>query len=81
MNSDRPKGLDELELEQYSILLEEQAYPYEEQAIELYQLNAAYARDGIYDKWVQESFGQLSNMVPGSYLRQERTVEYVSDIQ
>ena len=37
LQSERPTGLDEMALEQYNLLLEEQAYPFEEQAITLYQ--------------------------------------------
>src|SRR5690606_14596983 len=36
MNSQRPTNLDVLELEQYDMLLEEQAYPFEEKAIEIH---------------------------------------------
>lgn len=79
--SERPKGLDELELEQYGILLEEQAYPYEEKAIELYEINATRTKDGVYDKWVQESFRQLSKMVPANYKRQQKAIRYVSEFK
>ena len=36
------------------MLLEEQAFPFEEKATELHEVNARRAADGIYDKWVQE---------------------------
>ncbi len=49
MNSDRPKELSALELEQYEILLEEQAFPFEEQAIELHEINMRRAWSGTYD--------------------------------
>src|SRR5690606_4741450 len=45
LQSDRPKDLDELALEQYNVLLEEQAFPFEERAIEFYELNTQRARD------------------------------------
>ncbi len=81
IGSERPKGLDELELEQYSVLLEEQAYPYEEKAIELYEINASRTKDGVYDKWVQESFLQLGKMVPANYKRQQKVIRHVSDFK
>ena len=56
MASDRPSELDADALEQYEILLEEQAFPFEEKAIDLYKANTDRAPDGVYDEWVQKSF-------------------------
>ncbi|TDF34676.1 tetratricopeptide repeat protein [Alteromonadaceae bacterium M269] len=77
MNSDRPAKLSALELEQYDILLEEQAYPFEEKAIEIHQQNALRSQSGTYDRWVKDSFASLSQLVPGRYNKQE-TVEEAS---
>src|SRR5690606_37201063 len=51
--SERPAGLDAEALEQYDLLLEEQAFPFEEKAIELHETNARRASEGLYDEWVQ----------------------------
>jgi hypothetical protein len=64
MSSERPKDLDELALDQYDMLLEEQTFPFEEKAIELYESNAARASDGVYDEWVQRSFEALATLLP-----------------
>ena len=40
MASERPKGLDAEAKEQYDVLLEEQAFPFEEKSIELHETNA-----------------------------------------
>lgn len=80
MNSQRPKGLDELALEQYDILLEEQAYPFEEKAIDIYASNAARTQKGIYDDWVKESFKALADFLPARYGKQEQLVEASDDI-
>jgi TolA-binding protein len=80
MDSQRPKGLDELALEQYEILLEEQAYPFEEKAIDIYKSNIDRAKQGIYDKWVKESFKSLASILPARYAKQEKTVELSDDI-
>src|SRR5689334_20093621 len=37
--SDRPRNLSALELEQYNVLLEEQAFPFEEKAIQWHETN------------------------------------------
>lgn len=80
MESERPEGLGVLELEQYDILLEEQAYPFEEKAIELYQVNTRRSWRGLYDEWVQESFESLSELLPARFGKEERVSEVSRDI-
>ncbi len=67
MSSERPKNLKKDELEQYDVLLEEQAFPFEEKAIKLHDVNAARTKDGTYDEWVQKSFAALAQLNPGRY--------------
>lgn len=76
MASQRPKNLDELALEQYEILLEEQAFPFEEQSIAVHQNNAQRSWSGIYDHWVKQSFSELEKLLPGRYNKKEITVEF-----
>ncbi|MEM9058118.1 MAG: GGDEF domain-containing protein, partial [Pseudomonadota bacterium] len=71
MESERPADLDELALEEYEFLLEEQAFPFEEKAIDIHQLNAARAADGIYDRWVKDSFARLAEMLPVRFAKTE----------
>ena len=78
MNSERPNNLDAAALEQYDILLEEQVYPFEEKAIELYKANADRAPDGVYDEWVRKSFDQLASLMPGRYAKLERSENVVT---
>ncbi len=80
MGSERPDGLDELALEEYELLLEEQAYPFEEKAIDLYKANADRATDGIYDEWVERSFDRLASLMPARYAKLERTDEVVTSL-
>jgi hypothetical protein len=75
MDSQRPGGLNDLELEQYEILLEEQAYPFEEKAIELHQANVGRTAEGIYDQWVKQSFASLEKLLPARYRKPESTIE------
>lgn len=81
MNSERPKGLDELELEEYQFLLEDQAYPFEEAAIDIHMKNINRTRDGIYDKWIKRSYGVMADLVPTQYRKDERALNYVSEIR
>ncbi len=80
MASDRPKNLSALELEQYEILLEEQAFPFEEQAIGLHEINMRRAWDGIYDDWVKQSFAALRKLMPGRFNKPEWEATYAQAI-
>ena len=81
MQSERPEGLDELELEEYQFLLEEQAFPLDEAAIEIHQTNAGRTRDGLYDNWVRQSFNALAELLPGQYNKPEKVLSYVDQIR
>jgi TolA-binding protein len=80
MNSQRPKDLDELALEQYEILLEEQAYPFEEKAIEIHQTNAQRSWKGTYDAGVKRSFDALAKLLPARYNKTESRLEVSNEI-
>ena len=73
MVSERPKKLSKVELEQYNVLLEEQAFPFEEKAAELHEINARRAAAGIYDEWVKNSFVALRELRPVRYGKSERS--------
>ncbi len=77
MRSERPKGLDAAEVEEYGSLLEEQAFPFEEQAIKTHEVNSARVADGVYDEWVQKSFAALAKLKPGRYGKTELVQEVV----
>jgi len=81
MDSQRPKNLNELELEQYEILLEEQALPFEDNAIEIYEQNTQLVLQMIYDGWIKKSFASLSKLMPGRYNKNERLESYVNEIR
>ena len=78
MDSERPAGLDELALEQYEILLEEQVFPFEEKAIELFETNAARAADGIWDEWVERSYAELASLMPARYAKSEQGEDVIT---
>lgn len=80
MDSERPAGLDELEIEQYELLLEEQALPYEDQGIDFMISNTSLTARGVYDAWVQKSYAVLRKMVPGRYAKSEQVEPYVDII-
>jgi TolA-binding protein len=81
MSSERPKNLSKDELEQYNVLLEEQAFPFEEDAIKLHEVNIARAKTGTYDEWVQKSFAALAQLNPGRYGKVELGEPLVESIR
>ncbi len=81
MSSERPKNLNKDELEQYDVLLEEQAFPFEEKAIKLHEVNTARSKDGTYDEWVQKSFAALAQLNPGRYGKVEIGEQLVESIR
>lgn len=78
LDSERPANLDEAAMEQYELLLEEQMYPFEEKAIDLYKANADRAPDGVYDEWVKRSFDRLAGLMPARYAKSERAEDAVT---
>jgi len=72
LESERPAGLTAQQLEQYNFLLEEQAYPFEEKAIEAYETNVRRAQEGgLFDEWIQKSYQRLAQILPARYARDE----------
>jgi len=79
--SQRPHGLKKLELEQYNVMLEEQAFPFEEKAIALHETNARRTRQGVWDEWVKKSFDALAALEPVRYGKLERSEEAIDAIR
>ncbi len=80
LESERPTNLNKDELEQYQILLEDKAYPFEEKAIEFYEANLNHIKDGIYNQWVQNSLKRLEVLYPARYKREVKIDAYVNVI-
>jgi len=80
MKSQRPKGLNEEELEEYSYLLEDQALPFEDKAINLFEINAARTKDNVYNQAVKDSIVELAKLKPAQYDKHEKmeAIENVS---
>ena len=71
MESERPDGLTPLELEDYELAIEEQAYPFEERAIEVHESNLELISLGVYNEWIDKSLARLAEFVPARYAKQE----------
>jgi TolA-binding protein len=71
MESERPAGLSESEKVDYELVIEEEAYPFEERAIDVHEENFELLAGGIYNPWVQKSLDQLAVLMPGRYAKNE----------
>ena len=80
MNSQRPKGLDEEQMEEYELLLEEQAFPFEEKAIDIHLANFKRIPAGTYDEPTKKSLKILGELMPFRFAKVESADVYV-DIQ
>jgi tetratricopeptide (TPR) repeat protein len=77
LTSERPPGLSDDEYMQYTIILEDQAYPFEEKSIDIHEKNISLARQGGINKWISRSLDTLSKLQPARYNKHERFVHYV----
>ncbi|MCP5209116.1 MAG: tetratricopeptide repeat protein [Hahellaceae bacterium] len=76
MAAETPSSLNELEKSQYDILLEELAYPFEEQAITVYAVNVSKIPQGVYDHWIKQSMKSLGKLMPARYEKIEQGGQY-----
>jgi tetratricopeptide (TPR) repeat protein len=81
LHSQRPPSLKGPELEEYNSLLEEQVFPFEEEAIKAHELNTARTQQGIYDEWVKKSFQALAELKPARYAKTEQTQDVVARLE
>lgn len=67
VDSDRPAGLAGDALDQYALLLEEQANDFDEKAMKAYESNLGHLRQGVWNDWVRRSSLALSELAPARY--------------
>jgi tetratricopeptide (TPR) repeat protein len=80
MTSERPEGLSPLELEQYELAIEEQAYPFEEKAIAVHESNMKLIAKGVYNEWVDKSLQKLAVLMPARYAKTEESSSIVNSL-
>lgn len=78
LESERPRNLKGDDLEQYEILLEDRAFPFEEKAIEFFETNLSRVANGIYNEWIEKSRIKLIELFPARYKREAKLDEYIS---
>lgn len=76
-SSERPAGLSPVQADEYDLLVEDEAYPIEEQAIAIHEGNLQRLLRGVWDDWVHRSAEALAMLVPGRYeKREQREAQY-----
>jgi tetratricopeptide (TPR) repeat protein len=78
--SERPIGLGPAEMQEYEMALEEEAFPFEEQAIEVHEKNLELMAAGIYNPWIDKSLARLADLVPGRYAKFETSSGVIASI-
>ena len=67
--SARPQHLSGEARAQYDLMLEEQAFPFEEKAIHFHEANARRRREGRDDPWIAKSLDRLAELAPARYAK------------
>ena len=80
LESDRPIKLNVEELDQYEILLEDQAFPFEDKSIEFFEINLSRVKDGLYNKWIKLSHKELVILFPTRYKRSPKVDTHINII-
>jgi len=78
--SERPEGLNALEKEQYELAIEEQAYPFEEQAIEVHESNIQLIARGVYNVWVEKGLRKLAGYMPARHDKAEEKSDIIGSL-
>jgi outer membrane protein assembly factor BamD (BamD/ComL family) len=80
IESERPTGLDSAEMQDYEMALEEEAFPFEEMAIEVHEKNLELMAAGTYNLWIEKSFARLADLMPGRYAKFEASSGLIESI-
>ncbi|MEJ2142385.1 MAG: tetratricopeptide repeat protein, partial [Gammaproteobacteria bacterium] len=80
LESERPKKLNDLELEEYNLMIEDQAFPFEEKTIAVHEKNMELLTLGVYSKWIDKSIEKLAALLPARYAKPEQNVAYIEEI-
>lgn len=81
LSSELPHDLNVEELGIYKVMLEEQAYPFEEKAIVVHESNIQRLRQGIHDTWIMNSLKALAGLQPVRYAKYEQVEQWVGILE
>lgn len=80
VESERPAGLTPAETADYELVLEEEAFPFEEKAIDVHEKNVELMAAGIFNRWIERSLSQLAQLMPGRYAKPEASSGLIASI-
>ena len=80
IESQRPTDLQASDLEEYELALEEEAFPFEEKAIDVHMKNLELMRAGVFNAWTEKSLGKLAELMPGRYAKNEMSSGFLGSI-
>jgi len=80
MTSERPRDLPATDLAEYESALEEEAFPFEERAIDVHEKNLELLSSGVYNDWIEKSLDRLAELMPGRYAKNEISSGFLASI-
>jgi hypothetical protein len=78
--SQRPADLQPTDLAEYEMALEEEAFPFEEKAIDVHEKNLELLQAGVFNTWTEKSLGKLAELLPGRYAKNELSSGFLGAI-
>jgi tetratricopeptide (TPR) repeat protein len=80
VESERPADLDAAELDAFELALDEEAFPFEEKAIDVHQKNLELLQAGVFNPWTEKSLERLTVLMPGRYAKPELSGGFVGTL-
>jgi cellulose synthase operon protein C len=80
LGSERPRDLGAADLADYEMAIEEEAFPFEERAIDVHEKNLELLTAGVFNQWIERSLGKLAELMPGRYAKLEVSSGYLASL-
>jgi cellulose synthase operon protein C len=80
VESERPTDLKPADLEEFEMVLDEEAFPFEEKAIGVHEKNMEMLRTGVLNEWTEKSLSRLTELMPGRYAKNETNSAFLAAI-
>jgi tetratricopeptide (TPR) repeat protein len=81
LDSERPPNLDAVERADYELAIEEEAFPFEERAIDVHEKNLELMTAGTFNGWIEKSLDQLALLMPGRYAKYEISSGFIGPVE
>ena len=72
----KPGGLSAADQQLYGSIIEEQAAPFDQLAVDLHQANIDRAWGGKFNEWINNSFAEMRTLSPKRFNKVESIVSY-----